>query len=84
MSKPTADWERVGDRYYRKVHLYSPVFDADLELENCHISGAPFGGALGTTIESERNFDHCSHLQRCTVKMKVSTPTEAARASSQA
>lgn len=47
MSKPTADWERVGDRFYRKIQLYSPVFDTDLELENYRISGAPYGGALG-------------------------------------
>lgn len=47
MSKPTADWERVGDRFYRKIQLYSSVFDPDLELENYRISGAPLSGALG-------------------------------------
>ncbi len=47
MSKPTADWERVGDQFYRKVQLYSPVFDQDLELEDYLLSGAPYSGALG-------------------------------------
>ena len=47
MSKPTADWERVGDRFYRKVRLYTSVFDSDLELENYQIVGAPFSGAVG-------------------------------------
>lgn len=48
MANPTSDWERVGDRYYRKIKLYDAVFDQDLELENYVISGAPFGGAIGS------------------------------------
>ena len=47
MSKPTADWDRVGDRFYRKTQLYTAVFDPDLELENYVIAGAPYSGALG-------------------------------------
>ena len=46
MSKPTADWERVGDRFYRKIQLYTSVFDQDLELENYCIAGAPYSGAI--------------------------------------
>ena len=48
MSKPTADWERVGDRFYRKTQLYTSVFDPDLELENYVVTGAPYSGAVGT------------------------------------
>lgn len=47
---PTAGWERVGDRYYRKVQLYDGVFDQDLELENYVVVGAPYGGALGMEL----------------------------------
>ena len=47
MSNPIIDWEKVGERYYRKVKLYDAVFDQDLELENYVIAGAPYGGALG-------------------------------------
>jgi len=47
MASPTADWERVGDRFYRKIKLYDAVFDQDLELENYIIAGAPYGGAIG-------------------------------------
>ena len=47
MANPTADWERVGDRFYRKIKLYDAVFDQDLELENYIIAGAPYGGAIG-------------------------------------
>ena len=47
MANPTADWERVGDRFYRKIKLYDAVFDQDLELENYIIDGAPYGGAIG-------------------------------------
>ena len=49
MASATADWDRVGDRYYRKVKLYDAVFDQDLELENYIIAGAPYGGAIGTS-----------------------------------
>ena len=45
---PLANWERVGDRFYRKVRIYDAVFDQDVELENYLVSGAPYGGALGT------------------------------------
>ena len=47
MSNPTANWEMVGDQFYRKVKLYDAVFEQDLELENYIIAGAPYGGALG-------------------------------------
>ncbi|KAH0002331.1 vacuolar protein sorting-associated protein 16, partial [Aureobasidium melanogenum] len=46
MSKATADWERVGDRFYRKTQLYTSVFDPELELENHVLVGAPLAGAI--------------------------------------
>ena len=48
MSKPTANWERVGDRFYRKTQIYTSVFDSHLELENYVVTGAPYSGAVGT------------------------------------
>ena len=48
MAKATADWERVGDRFYRKTQLYTSTFDPDLELENYIVTGAPYSGAVGT------------------------------------
>ncbi|KAL8768887.1 MAG: hypothetical protein Q9209_004941 [Squamulea sp. 1 TL-2023] len=57
MSNPTADWEQVGDRFYRKVKLYDAIFDQDLELENYIIAGAPYGGAIGI-CESPHSFSH--------------------------
>ena len=48
---PLANWERVGDRFYRKVRIYDAIFDEDVELENFIVSGAPYGGALGTVYE---------------------------------
>ncbi len=50
MSSSTSDWERVGDRFYRKVKLYEAVFDQDLELENYVVAGAPYGGAIGMEL----------------------------------
>jgi uracil phosphoribosyltransferase len=48
MSNPTADWEKVGDKFYRKTQLYTSVFDQDLELENYIVVGCAYGGAVGT------------------------------------
>ncbi|KAJ9497530.1 Vacuolar protein sorting-associated protein 16 [Exophiala xenobiotica] len=45
-NNPRAGWEKIGDQFYQKVQLYESVFDADLELENYFVSGAPYGGAL--------------------------------------
>jgi hypothetical protein len=47
VSSPTADWEKVGDRFYRKIHLYTDIFDQDLELDNYIVTGAPYSGAIG-------------------------------------
>ncbi|KAH9826633.1 Vacuolar protein sorting-associated protein 16 [Teratosphaeria destructans] len=54
MSKPTADWERVGDKFYRKTQLYTSVFDADLELENYVVSGAPYSGAVALVRDESK------------------------------
>lgn len=48
MSKPTANWERVGNRFYRKVQLYTSVFNQDLDLQNYLVAEAPYSGAVGT------------------------------------
>lgn len=67
MSKPTADWERIGDRFYRKTQLYTSVFDPDLEIENYVVTGAPYSGAVGRhnhrTVSSMA--DRHSNLPRC-------------------
>lgn len=44
---PTAGWEKVGDRFYRKIQLYTAVFDQDLDLDSHVVSGALYGGAIG-------------------------------------
>lgn len=69
MSKPTANWEKVGDKFYRKVQLYTAVFDQDLELENYNVVGAPYSGAVGRYAFCARRSrwtqaDGCSHLPR--------------------
>ncbi|KAL8908941.1 MAG: hypothetical protein Q9207_000517 [Kuettlingeria erythrocarpa] len=46
MSNPTANWDKAGDLFYRKVQLYDAVFDEDLGLENYIVAGAPYGGAI--------------------------------------
>ncbi|CZT04133.1 related to vacuolar protein sorting VACUOLELESS1 [Rhynchosporium agropyri] len=46
MANPTAEWERVGGKFYRKIQLYTAIFDQDLELENYHVIGCSYGGAI--------------------------------------
>ncbi|KAF2806461.1 vacuolar protein sorting-associated protein 16 [Mytilinidion resinicola] len=54
MSKPTANWEKVGDKFYRKVPLYKEVFDLDLELENYKVVGAPYSGAVAIYRDEDK------------------------------
>ncbi|KAF1357424.1 vacuolar protein sorting-associated protein 16 [Lizonia empirigonia] len=54
MSKPTANWEKVGDKFYRKIQLYTAVFDQDLELENYNVVGAPYSGAVAVYRDEEK------------------------------
>jgi hypothetical protein len=67
MSKPTADWERIGDRFYRKTQLYTSVFDPDLEIENYVVTGAPYSGAVGRHNDRavSSTADWRSYLPRC-------------------
>jgi hypothetical protein len=44
----TADWEILEDKYYRRILLYTGLFDdPDFDLSDYLVSGAPYGGALG-------------------------------------
>lgn len=43
----TAGWEQVEDKYYRKILQYSSLWDADFDLSDYIVAGAPYGGALG-------------------------------------
>ncbi|KAJ5946286.1 Vps16 N-terminal [Penicillium verhagenii] len=45
-SNPLANWEKVGDSFYRKIPVYDAIFDEEVELENYIVSGAPYGGAI--------------------------------------
>lgn len=52
---PTAGWEQVGERFYRKTQLYTAIFDQDLDLDNHIVVGAPYSGAIG---EISLHFPH--------------------------
>ncbi|QUC22005.1 uncharacterized protein UV8b_06246 [Ustilaginoidea virens] len=41
-----ADWESVGDKWFRKTQQYTEVFDQDLDLDSYLVVGAPYAGAL--------------------------------------
>ncbi|KAK8123458.1 hypothetical protein PG999_003376 [Apiospora kogelbergensis] len=51
---PTAGWEKVGDRFYRKTQLYTAVFDQDLDLDNYIVAGAPYGGAIAIYRDEQK------------------------------
>jgi hypothetical protein len=46
-SNPLANWEKIGDSFYRKIAVYDAIFEEDVELENYIAAGAPYGGAIG-------------------------------------
>ncbi len=47
LAHPTAGWEQLGERFYRKIQLYTQIFDQDVDLDNYLVAGAPYGGAIG-------------------------------------
>jgi hypothetical protein len=49
---PRAEWESVGDKWFRKTQQYTAVFDLDLDLDNYKIVGAPYAGAIGMICHS--------------------------------
>jgi hypothetical protein len=83
MATPTADWEKVGDKFYRKIQLYTEVFDQDLELDNYIVTGASYGGAICT--RSRIVLLHCTDISKPYTETKQnSTPFAAARLQRQA
>ncbi|KAK3357085.1 Vps16, N-terminal region-domain-containing protein [Lasiosphaeria hispida] len=54
VAHPTAGWEQVGERFYRKIQLYTEVFDQDLDLDNYIVAGAPYGGAVALYRDEEK------------------------------
>jgi hypothetical protein len=44
---PLANWEKIGDSFYRKIAVYDAIFEDEVELENYLVAGAPYGGAIG-------------------------------------
>lgn len=79
MSKPTANWEKVGDKFYRKVQLYTAVFDQDLELDKYNVVGAPYSGAVGgyAALSSFDLRSGAKKLQPSTVMKRSSIRTAA-------
>ncbi|CAG8258947.1 unnamed protein product [Penicillium salamii] len=43
---PLANWEKIGNSFYRKIAVYDAIFEDDVELENYLVAGAPYGGAI--------------------------------------
>ncbi|KAF1739303.1 putative vacuolar protein sorting-associated protein 16 [Beauveria bassiana] len=41
-----AEWERVGERWFRKTQQYTSIFDESLDLDTYIVTGAPYAGAL--------------------------------------
>ncbi len=70
MANPTADWEKVGDKFYRKIQLYTAVFDQDLELENYIVTGCSYGGAIGMPLLSTVRYVLESFTYRETVHIR--------------
>ncbi|KND89060.1 putative vacuolar protein sorting-associated protein 16 [Tolypocladium ophioglossoides CBS 100239] len=53
-----ADWESVGEKWFRKTQQYTAVFDQDLDLDNYVIAGAPYAGALALWRDDTKLLAH--------------------------
>lgn len=51
---PLANWEKIGNSFYRKIAVYDAIFEDDVELENYLVAGAPYGGAIGEERSKDR------------------------------
>jgi hypothetical protein len=69
MANPTADWEKVGDKCYRKIQLYTAIFDQDLELENYIVTGCSYGGAIGMLLLISQFYVQIYEMLPCHVKL---------------
>ncbi|KAF2161409.1 hypothetical protein M409DRAFT_69767 [Zasmidium cellare ATCC 36951] len=58
MPKPTTNWEKIGDKFYRRIQLYDSVFDPDLELENYTVTGAPYSGAVALRRDDSKIYSY--------------------------
>ncbi|KAK0722444.1 Vps16, N-terminal region-domain-containing protein [Lasiosphaeria miniovina] len=54
VAHPTAGWEQLGGRFYRKIQLYTQVFDQDRDLDNYLVAGAQYGGAIALYRDEEK------------------------------
>ncbi|KXX78949.1 putative vacuolar protein sorting-associated protein 16 [Madurella mycetomatis] len=54
VAHPTAGWEQLGERFYRKTQLYTQVFDQDLDLDNYLVAGAPYAGAIALYRDEDK------------------------------
>ncbi|PHH87147.1 hypothetical protein CDD83_9262 [Cordyceps sp. RAO-2017] len=53
-----ADWESVGDKWFRKTQQYTAVFDQDLDLDSFIVAGAPCAGALALWRDDTKLLAH--------------------------
>ncbi|KAK4186845.1 putative vacuolar protein sorting-associated protein 16 [Podospora australis] len=54
VAHPTVGWEQLGERFYRKIQLYTQVFDQDLDLDNYIVVGAPYSGAIALYRDEDK------------------------------
>jgi hypothetical protein len=54
ITKPTANWSKLGTRFYRRIPLYTQLFDPDLDLTQHLIAGASYAGAIAFARNGER------------------------------
>ncbi len=50
LPNPTSTWETVSNTYYRKLTLYSELWEdnGEFNLDDYIVAGSQFGGAIGT------------------------------------
>jgi hypothetical protein len=54
ITKPTANWSKLGTRFYRRIPLYTQLFDPDLDLTQHLIAGASYAGAIAFARNGDR------------------------------
>ena len=49
------DWNSLGDVLYRKWHVYDMQWLDQIQIEDYHMAGAPFGGPIALIRDARKS-----------------------------
>ena len=50
-----SDWNALGEVLYRKWHVYDMGWGENMQVDDFHMCGAPFGGPIAVIRDDKKN-----------------------------